>query len=245
MTDEEKAETIEEFFGKIDIVSNPFDPKKDYIKELTGDEKWEEKGKIYPYLRGLKRLAHEHRGGIRMIRSVPVKVPSVNTTGAKGENPDCMAACTIAYHFNDGTVFEGSADASYKAHKAPFNLHLLATAESKAEARAIRRAFNISQCAKEEMGGASDDEAKDNEPINDTQLEGIKRNARRKKLSQKDVLTLIKREDLGDIKKLTYADAIKALKAVNRYKPKPEEAPKEEAKQEETPQEETADAPAS
>ncbi len=239
MTEQEATtETLEDFFkGKEEDVTNPFDPKKDYIKELNSDEKWEENGKIYPYLRGLKRLAHENRGGIREIRSVPVKVPSVNSAGGKGEIPDCIAACTIAYYFYDGTVFEGSADASYKAHKAPFNKHLLATAEAKAESRAIRRAFNISQCAKEEMGSGDDESNRDNEPINDTQLEGIKRNARRKKLSQKEVLKLIKREELGDINKLTNAEAIKALKAVNSYKPK---APKKEPAGAET-----ADAPAS
>ncbi len=200
---------------------NPFDHKKDYFAELNKDEKWDQNGREYPYLRGLKRLAHEHRGGIQQIRSVPVKVPSVNKTGEKGQLPDCIAACTVAYYFKDGTVFEGSADASYLAHKAPFNKHLLATAESKAEARAIRRAFNISQVAKEEMGGGVDEEEnRDDEPINDTQLEGIKRIAKRKRLSQKDVLVLIKRSDLGDIKQLTYGDAIKALKAVNKCKAK-------------------------
>ena len=233
MNEQEATGTIEDYFKSRDEdedVTNPFDPKKDYLAELSSNEKWEENGKVYPYLKGLKRLAHEHRGGIRAIRSVPVKVPSVNLTGAKSEVPDCIAACTVTYVFNDGTSFSGSADASYKAHKAPFNLHLLALAESKAEARAIRRAFNISQCAKEEIGGGDDDDNRDNEPINDTQLEGLKRNARRKKLSQNDVLKLIKREDLGDIKKLTQAEAIKALKAVNRFKPKEvkvEEAPKE------------------
>jgi len=200
---------------------NPFDPDKDYMAELTKDEKWDENGREYPYLRGLKRLAHQHRGGIKAIKSIPTKTPSVGLTGTKGEAPDCIASCCVSYEFFDGTIFQGSADASYKAHKAPFNKHLLATAESKAEARAIRRAFNISQVAKEEMGGSVEDEQdnRDNDPINDAQLEGIKRIAKRKKLGQKDVLSLIKLDDVGDIKKLTQAQAIKALKAVNRYKP--------------------------
>ena len=202
-------------------IQNPFDPEKDYMGELTKDEKYEnDSGKTYPYLKGLKRIAHGHRGGIKEIRSIPIKVPSVNSTGTKGEVPDCIAACTVSYYFKDGTVFEGSADASYKAHKAPFNKHLLATAESKAEARAIRRAFNISQVAKEEMGGEDEDDNRDNEPINDTQIEGIRRIAKRKRLGQKEVLALVKRDDLEDIKQLTQAEAIKALKAVNSHKPK-------------------------
>lgn len=203
-------------------ITNPFDVAKDYMAELRKDEKWEDGDRVYPYLKGLKRLAHEHRGGVKEIRSLPVKVPSVNNTGAKGEVPDCIAACTVRYTFQDGTVFEGSADASYKAHKAPFNKHLLATAESKAEARAIRRAFNISQVAREEIGSVEDEDNRDNEPINDTQIEGIKRIAKRKRLSQKDVLALIKRDDLVDIKQLTQGEAKKALKAINKAKPREE-----------------------
>ena len=228
-------------------LSNPFDPKKDYFAELTKDEKWDENGREYPYLKGLKRLAHEHRGGIQSVRSVPVKVPSVNSTGAKGEIPDCIAACTVSYEFFDGTVFEGSADASYKAHKAPYNLHLLAVAEAKAEARAIRRAFNISQVSKEEIGGSTkgawgDEEDRSDEPINDTQLSGIKRIAKRKRLGQKEVLRLVKREDLDSIDKLTYAEGLKALKAVNKAKPTPLPQPKVEVEPE---PEVPADAPAS
>jgi len=209
--------------SKDNELMNPFDPKKDYFAELTKDEKWDENGKEYPYLKGLKRLAHEHRGGIQAVRSVPVKIPSVNSTGDKGEVPDCIAACTVSYCFKDGTVFEGSADASYKAHQAPYNLHLLAVAEAKAEARAIRRAFNINQVAKEEMGGKGtwEEEDRSDEPINDAQLAGIKRIAKRKRLSQGEVLELVKRPDLKSIDKLTYAEGIKALRIVNKARATP------------------------
>lgn len=200
-------------------VTNPFDPSKDYMKELTSNEKWEEGQKEYPYLRGLKRLAHIHRGGLLSIESKVVKVPNIGTSGAKGETPDCIAAVTVGLRFRDGTHFEASADASYKAHKAPFNKHLVATAESKAQARAIRQALNISQVAKEEMG--SEEDATNNGPITDVQIEGIKKIAKRNKLSQGDVLKLIKREDLnGDISQLTHAEGIAALKKVNSYRPK-------------------------
>lgn len=206
-------------------IVNPFDLSKDYLDSLDSEDRYEENGRVYPYLRGLKKLAHLHRGGLQAVRSKVEKVPSVNTTGGKGEIPDCIAAVTVTYEFKDGTVFEGSADASYKAHKAPFNKHLVATAESKAEARAIRRAFNISQVAKEEMGGEDEDNT-ENDPIRDTQIEGIKRLAKRKKLGQKDVLALVGRPDLDSIEKLNQGEALKALKLINKHKPKePKDAP--------------------
>ena len=204
----------------LQVINNPFDPDKDYFAELRPDEKWEEKDREYPYLKGLKRIAFNHRGGVLNVRSQIVKVPSVNID-SKGATPDCIAAVTITYEFVDGSSFDGSADASYKAHKPPFSLHLVAIAESKAEARAIRRAFNISQVAKEEIGSSHQEEDRSDEPISDIQIKGIEKIARRKELKPSDVLKLINCEGLENITKLTHAEGIAALKAVNRYKPKP------------------------
>jgi hypothetical protein len=209
-----------------------FDANKDYMQEIDKEDRAEENGREYPYLRGLKKLAHAHRGGIQAVRSQIVKVPSVGLSGdSKAEKPDCIAAVTVTYEFKDGTTFEGSADASYLAHTKPYNYHLVAIAESKAEARAIRRAFNISEVAKEEMGHSPDAEraAKEEEreeaekmkgPITDVQIQGIKRIAKRKKLLQADVLAKVCKEEKSSISDLTYEEGLAALKFVNKYKPK-------------------------
>jgi hypothetical protein len=219
-----------------------FDIATDYMSLIDQEDKAKEKGEEFPYLRGLKKLAYGHRQGLKSVRSRIVKVPSVGVGGLTGkdEKPDCIAAVTITYEFNDGSVFEGSADASYKAHKAPYNLHLVALAESKAEARAIRRAFNISAVAKEEMGTVQNFEEEEKEealkmegPITDVQLQGIKRLAKRKQLRQSELLEKIGRSEAGDISKLTYADGLKALKYVNKHKAKPATAEVEEAEVEE------------
>jgi len=215
-----------------------FDIATDYMSLIDAEDKAKEKGEEFPYLRGLKKLAYGHRQGLKSVRSRIVKVPSVGVGGLTGkdEKPDCIAAVTITYEFNDGSVFEGSADASYKAHKAPYNLHLVALAESKAEARAIRRAFNISAVAKEEMGTVPNLEEEEKEealkmegPITDVQLQGIKRLAKRKQLRQSELLEKIGRSEVGDISKLTYADGLKALKYVNKHKAKPATAEVAEA----------------
>jgi len=209
-----------------------FDPTKDYMQEIDKEDRAEENGREYPYLRGLKKLAHAHRGGIQAVRSRICKTPSVGLSGdSKTEKPDCIAAVTVTYEFKDGTVFEGSADASYLAHKKPFNFHLVAIAESKAEARAIRRAFNISAVAKEEMGHApevaeaakreeEEEAAKMKGPITDVQIQGIKRIAKRKKLHQAEVVSKVGREEGANISDLTYEEGLAALKYVNKYKPK-------------------------
>lgn len=213
-------------------IENPFDPDHDYFQDLKSSEKYvdDKTGNEYPYLKGLIRLAHKNRGGVLRVESEIIKVPALDAHKryepdvkpkkvAEETSADCIAAVTVTYYFKDGTSFSGSADASYKAHEAPFNLHLTAVAESKAEARAIRRALMITKVAKEEIGGAVVGDP-DTGPITDTQLNMIRKVAKRKKLSQADVLKMVKRTDLTDITQLTTAEGRKAAAAVNRAKAK-------------------------
>ena len=188
-------------------VSNPFDPKKDYLKELNRDEVLEKEGKTFPRLCGLQRLAHTNRGGVKSVFS------NIENTPAR-ENP--IAAVTVGYLFNDETMFYGSADATTKAHKEPYSLHLVAVAESKAEARALRRAFNISAVAAEEIGSAPI-AGRDDGEIEDTQVSGIKMVGKRKGLNEQEILDLIK-SDAGSLNELTAAEGRKAMKALNKLK---------------------------
>lgn len=212
-----------------------FDPAFDYFDELLESEKYsDDKGREYPYLKGLIRLAHKYRGGVKEVHSRIHKAPSVNSfnfveaakqdaSSVVNKNisiPDCIAAVTISYHFNDGTIFEGSADASYKAHGAPYNLHLTAVAESKAEARALRRAFAITQVSKEEIGQVDVAGDPDNGPITDAQINGLRIVAKRKGISQSQVFKMAGRADAKDIKELTSEEGRKALKKVNAFKQK-------------------------
>lgn len=210
-------------------MKSDFDPTHDYFEDLKDSEKYTEKGgnREYPYLRGLQRIAHSNRGGVKEILSHIVKAPSVDSDGE--DTPDCIAAVTVTYVFKDGTSFAGSADASYKAVEHPVNLHLTAVADSKAEARAIRRAFAISKVSKEEIGDAQfieyQEDSVDDKPISDQQIQGIKRVAKRKELGQADVIQLLKLKDpraaeVNDINDLNRAEAAKAMRLINKYKQK-------------------------
>jgi hypothetical protein len=203
-----------------------FDVEVDYFEKLKSSEKWTDtkSGREYPYFKGLARLAHTYRRGVKSVRSKIVKAPCVNsltTLDSEGEAitnaPDCIAAVTVSYEFNDGTIFEGSADASFKAHVAPFNLHLTAVAESKAASRAIRSAFMISNVAKEEIGDASMIADDSNDPISDAQIEAIRNLAKRKKLSKAVVLKMSKSE-AESIEGFTKSEATLVIKAINRKK---------------------------
>ena len=192
-----------------DTVTNPFDVKTDYLSLLNKGEYLEKDGRKFPRLCGLQRLAHENRGGVSAVESHIANTPA-------RDNP--IAAVTVVYQFADGTCFAGSADATTAAHDKPYSLHLVALAESKAEARALRRAFNISAVSAEEIGNAPI-AGVDNGPIEDTQVSGIKMVGKRKGFNQQEILDLIK-SDAGSFEELTSEQGRELMKQLNKVKKK-------------------------
>lgn len=184
-----------------------FDTKKDYLEELRKGEFIEKESKKLPRLCGLQRLAHENRGGVARVSS------KIEHTPAR-DNP--IAAVTVNYVFHDGTEFSGSADATTTAHEKPYSLHLVAVAESKAEARALRRAFNISAVSAEEIGSAPI-AGTDSGPIEDTQISGIKILGKRKGLNTQEMLDLIN-SDAGSLDELTAPQGRELMKKLNKAK---------------------------
>lgn len=187
-----------------------FDPEKNYIEELKKGEYLEKDGDKLPRLKGLQRLAHQNRGGVVAVNS------DIKNTPAR-DNP--IASVTVQYAFKDGTVFTGSADATTKAHKEPYSLHLVAVAESKAEARALRRAFNISTVAAEEIGSAPV-AGNDDGPIEDVQIQGIRKVGKRKGLETDGLILNAIKSDAGDLTELTAQEGRDAMKALNKMRKK-------------------------
>lgn len=183
-----------------------FDHTKDYYKELRDDELWDGK---FPLLRGLARLAHER--GIKRLTSDVIAVPTKDSP---------IAAVTVQVEFFDGTVFSGSADAKFKAHEPPFNRHLTALADSKAEARAYRRAFNITMASHEECGDMTAGGDVDKTPIADSQIQGIKNMAELRNLTMAQAINLVFNGEDRSIEKLTSKQGRDIIKALNKYKPK-------------------------
>jgi hypothetical protein len=185
----------------------PFDPNIDYFAKLKSSEIYtDDDSKSFVFLRGLQRLARER--GIKSIDSVVAASP---TSGAP------IAAVTIKYTFDDGRSYAGSADASMKNTDAPYNLHLVAVAESKAEARALRRAFGIAECSYEELGVNANP---DNKPISDTQIRAIRGVAERKSMSDAAILALIGLGPDASLNSLTKADGKEVMKKLNKAKRK-------------------------
>jgi hypothetical protein len=190
-------------------ITNPFDPSKDYVEDLTENEMFEKDGVQCVLLRGLQRLAHNNRGGVMSVTS------DIRHTPAR-DNP--IAAVTVQYTFRDGTTFSGSADATPAAHKKPYSLHLVAVAEAKAEGRALRRAFNISRITSDELGSVEVAGGNtDAEPVTSQTLRGIRVVAKRKSLEPDEVLKLAGK-GVTDLATLTQEQGRLLMKKLNAKK---------------------------
>lgn len=186
-------------------MGKPFDINHNYVEDLKKNEIYEKDGDQFVYLRGLKRLAAER--GIKRTSSKVVQAPAV-------EHP--VAVVTYGYEFEDGVYYEASADAHQKNTKPEMAIYLTAIAESRAAARALRDAFNISLCSVEEIGSV---ESRDNDPIDDMQVQGIKVLAKRKGLNSSEILGLIGKNDVS-LEDLTKAEGREIMKKLNSYKKK-------------------------
>lgn len=190
-----------------------FDPKKDYMSELKEDEILEKEGggKLV-YLKGLERLARE-RGIIQQTSHV-VSAPSK-------DNP--YATVTVGYTFRDVEgedaiirSYEASADASDKSCEGNFKLYLVAMAESRAKARALRNAFGISACSVEEIKDI--DEVIQSPPCTDAQQHLIKHLLKEKNVSVGDAGQLISIGNLKNIQELRKDEASKLINKLQKVK---------------------------
>ena len=156
----EPREEIENGKGEITYGPTPSDPEwTDYVLgQLTEDEIIKDKNnpkKGYPTTDGLRRMVEKLVGPI--IKS--------NTTIHQVPNPENERRATVVVNigiFNDlysvALEFSGAADVYVGNSCVPFGNHPVATAETKAEGRAYKRALKIKVSTYEEMNGASSDD---------------------------------------------------------------------------------------
>lgn len=188
------------------MAMKPYEPGHDYVKDLRKNEVYEKEDEHFVYLRGLQRLARER--GIKSTTSKVVQCPAT-------DHP--VAVVTYGYEFEDGASYEASADAHQKNVKPEMVIYLTAIAEARAKARALRDAFGISLCSVEEIGTG---EQRENEPIDETQIQGIKLLMKRKGLFTPSALALIDRADVTELNELSKTDGRLLMKKLNDYKQK-------------------------
>lgn len=151
----------------------------------------------YPKLNGLRRVAQLLKGPIRLC-----------TSQIFAAHPEFASICTTITIGNDETVTQsGCADASAANTEKGYCKYPTAIAESRAEARALRKVLSLSICSYEELGAEKTTESLPDQPpkITGAQIALIDRQA--KKFDVKVTLT----------KDSPYVEAQAFCKTLNSY----------------------------
>ncbi len=192
--------------------SKPFDPRYDYNKDLRENEFKYEKGRPFVYLKGLERLAKER--GIMVAQAI--RLECIGNTSHYG------VMCTYQYMFDDGRMYQGSADATIKNCDGNFKLYLTAMAESRAKARALRTAFGITTCSVEEKSDMTVADDPELGPIGADQIHLIKLKAAEHNLGKADLGNLLEvPRDFKELKKLSKEEGIEILGRLNKLSKNP------------------------
>lgn len=163
-------EVVEDTMVQADDVKivTPRDPKwVDYVLDHLADHELLDGN---PTTDGLRRVTEKLYGEIIESDTDILEVPK------SAYNGKVTAKHTLVIKRYDGVLTKVSAcvDVVGDSLPAPFNRHLVATACTKAEGKALRRALKIRVHTAEELTSEKDEEFNADEPVNDQQIVAIK-----------------------------------------------------------------------
>jgi len=173
------------------------------------------------YLRGLQRLAQE----AGMIRSeCRLNFITKDQTGSVG-----IMQAVYTVEFSDGTWWVGAADCNSANTSEKYMKYPTAVAESRAEARCLRKALNIGILSSEEIGftdgGAIEQIAASSNKQVDTQVvKAIEKLCESRGVTNAEVLEAVLSKDRNssvfELGELTVDEGQKAMGWLNEQKPK-------------------------
>lgn len=185
----------------------------EWYKKLREDEIGRNNGEEFVYFKGLCRLSQE-------AGQVSEKITKCEITPIIYEDQDgrtkykLIAQIAVEICFDDGTTWCGSADA-HVGNCQKYAEHPTALAETRALARAKRRALGINEVVSyEEISDAKEDEV--NGPANSSQIALIERLCKKLGVKPIDIIEEVtKREDVISVKHLNYGEAQEASRILN------------------------------
>lgn len=186
----------------------------DWDSLLEEDEKMTKEGDEFVRLRGLQRLAR--RAGL--VYSMPQHAYIETKNGY-------VFQCVYVTRFDDGTEWGGSADFNKaNAGRAPYSHYPTAVVESRAEARALRKALGIKSLSVEEIGTMDNSTGLPNTSggVDTQQVASIERLVTELKLDKLELAKTVFGEDVASSisswEELTSAQAIDLLRHLNKAK---------------------------
>lgn len=181
-----------------------------WFNQLKDDEKETRDGKTFVYLKGLRRLAElagRKRDAVKFGHAFYIPTETGHILFAQ-----------VAYEieFEDGTVWAGTADAH--ANNCPELGHYpSAVAESRAEARALRKALGIAELAKEEISDVPIENMLGRRITNEQKIM-LEKIAKEREMSHIDIIkNASSRKGITSLEDLTYEEGQKAAIFVNKY----------------------------
>jgi hypothetical protein len=163
-------------------------------------------------LKGLQRLAEEAE---ILSGSCQLLTPSPN-----------LVQCIYTTKFSDGTSWDGAADCSSSNTKEPFLSYPTSVAESRAEARSLKKALGIRMLAAEElnMDAGLGLEASPSKQIESSVITAIERLCEERGVDKVDLLSKIiadksRANSIFELKQLTTAEGGAAMSYLNGLPP--------------------------
>lgn len=196
------------------------------LSDLADDEKSDG----YPKADGLRRLINKFLGRIIVQRVEVLNMPKFGAPQHDDNTATAVVTLVIREHNTDEMLeFSASADAStLSVQNAPFNHHLTAMAETRAEARAFRKALGLKNIiAEEELSSANSgqpvgkvDLSKDNplEPILAEQKVWLRKESESLNLNLKKFMEKNLSKTLDSIDKCSRLEARKLGEFLSQYK---------------------------
>lgn len=180
----------------------------DYVLNHLDDD---EKINGNPTVDGLRRVILCFMGEYNFQVQV-LQVPSVENQG--------RATVKASLFFENGRIFESAADVFHKNTDYPYNMHPVATAETRAEGRALRKALKLVKVvtAEELAENAEEDvETSLSKKIDSSMLDAIRTQAKRNGISI-DKLAVTIDQNIESVEDLTLRQGRQMMEMIHKYK---------------------------
>ena len=227
---EDMVEDLSELVDSMDIdVAGAYPDEPQYSGPSDADAEWSEylldqlgdheliNGA--PTVDGLRRITEKCFGEIIESRSTIVEAPS----GVNGLRCTICHTLTIVKHRRLRTVkVDGCVDVLHSKTPYPFKDHLVATADTRAEGKALRRALKIRVITAEELQSESEEEVLvSEEAINDQQILAINQLCKRLDVSVEGLVKM-KCQAAENINSINNLEARLLISQLSEFQRKPD-----------------------
>ena len=210
----DKVETLDQEQEDKKVYTDSDPEWSEYVLDNLHDSELREGN---PTVDGLRRVTEKVYGEIIESRSDVLELPS------RGKRCTIKHTLVVRKYGTDAIItVDGCVDVRYDKVPFPFNDHLVATADTRAEGKALRRALKLRVVTAEEMNNAAEDDIMASEEnITDQQILAINQMSKRLDIN---VVNLIKEVCAGvkSINSVSNLQGRMVLASVSEYQRKPE-----------------------